>query len=580
MTDSDPAEQEFLGTSAAESADDSPTDGRYAAIFAALDQAVIVVDADGRVELANPVAVSMLGLGEDAVPGALVRDLALDFSGADESPIDECLRGGVAVEGRMATMIAPAGRRWLSCSCRPLDDGADGVMVSIVDITDSHQEASRLEWEATRLDWEATHDFLTGLLNRAGIVRAIETFSGRLTSPGDSVVVHYLDLDSFKIINDSLGHTVGDEVLKEVGRRLQRTLGDDAAIGRIGGDEFVVVRLVDNDPAARLDGEVSRIHRTVNDPIEVDDHSVRVSVSIGIAVVRAGTDHPSATDLLRDAHIALFQARTTSRGRRYVRFRPEYRLDLQRRQRIEHELRETLTAEPRQLYFDYHPIIDINNGHRAVGLEALVRWRHPELGLVSPSEFLSIADRSELIELLGGHVLDTTVREFTGHEGTAGLSLSLNFSRRELANPHFLPQLEMTLGENDLPPGRLCIEITERVLAADDNAGVLATLAAVRAMGCQVAIDDFGTGASTLSEFYRLPISIIKTAKAFVDALDDGDRAEMMLSGIVATSHAMGVQVIAEGVETSRQAAAIERVGCDFAQGYFYAYPQRLANIG
>ncbi|WP_187585171.1 bifunctional diguanylate cyclase/phosphodiesterase [Gordonia sp. OPL2] len=553
---------------------------RMRAIFDSLERAVIVVGRDGAVELVNPSAIALLDLADDAVAGLRLTDLALDFSSPEESPIEVCLRTGVATDDHMATIVAPAGRRWISCSCRAIGDGDDrAVVVSMDDITDRHRETSRLEWEANQYEWEAYHDQLTGLLSRAGIIRAIETYSDRLEAPEDCVVVHYLDLDDFKLVNDALGHMIGDEILTEIGNRLREAMGEDSAIGRLGGDEYVIVQLVHKDHATRVDDLVSHIHETVGVPIELATHSERISVSVGVAVARFGDVRPTPTDLLRDADIALYQAKTISRGRPYVRFRPQHRLDLQRRQRIERELRETIDSDPAQVYFDYQPIVDVKRGHQPVALEALMRWRHPELGLISPSEFLAVADRSDLIELLGAHVLDQAVREFIRHDGTAELTLCLNFSRRELADRHFMARLEMTLAETGLAPGRLCIEITERVLAAGDHDGVVATLAAVRALGCQVAIDDFGTGASTLSEFYRLPISIIKTDKSFVDALDDGDRAEIMLSGIVATAHATGVQVVAEGVETSRQAAAIERVGCDFAQGYFYAFPQRLANI-
>ncbi|MDY6810375.1 MAG: EAL domain-containing protein, partial [Actinomycetota bacterium] len=266
-------------------------------------------------------------------------------------------------------------------------------------------------------------------------------------------------------------------------------------------------------------------------------------------------------------------------------FRPQYRSDRLRLQRIEYELRNSVMSDPGQLYYDYHPIVAVGRGHDRVALEALMRWRHPELGQVSPGEFITVARRSDLIEQLGAHLVDTTMREFVDNESTTdGLVLSLNFTRRELGDRHFVPRLQLALGDAGLEPGRLCVEISERDLAAGDNKGMKATMTSIRDLGCEIAIDDFGTGGMGLSHLYQLPITAVKTAKAFVDdmedgAADDADRAEQMLTGIVAAAHALGVKVVAEGVETSRQAAAVERAGCDFAQGFFYSFPQRLVDL-
>ena len=554
-------------------------------VVASMAQPVIVIGADGCVEIANAAARSVLDLGSD-ITRARIDDVGLDFAATEMSPILRCVQDGEPFDDHIATIIAPQGRRWLSCSGRQIaHDGALAAVVTFTDITERHQETARLEWDVSRFEWRAFHDDLTDLLNRAGTLAAIGDHLATRSAPQDCVGVYYVDLDGFRVINDSLGRTVGDDILTAVGGRLRDALGTDAAIGRLGGDEFVVVELIRDDLSARLENQVSRIRELVDQPIALDGRTERITASVGVAVARHLVDDPAPVDMLRDAEIALQEARTNSAGRPYTSFRPQYRSDRLRRQRIEYELRNSVNSDPGQLYFDYHPVVDVGRGHGRVALEALMRWRHPELGQVSPGEFIAIARHTDLIEQLGAHLVDTTMREFVVNERTTdGLTLCLNFTRRELADRHFVPRLQLALGDAGLDPGRLCVEVSERDLAAGDRTGIRATMTSIRDLGCQLAIDDFGTGGMCLSDLYQMPITTIKTAKAFVDDMEDGaadeaDRAEQMLTGIASAAHALGITVIAEGVETSRQAAAIVRAGCDFAQGFFYAFPQRLVDI-
>ncbi|UVF80801.1 sensor domain-containing protein [Gordonia mangrovi] len=536
--------------------------------------------------MANPAALHVLNLRSASVPGIPLEDVGIDFAATESSPIAVCARTGEAFDDQVATIVASQGRRWLSCNGRPIaDDGAAAVVVTITDITERHRETARLEWDANRFEWQAFHDDLTDLLNRAGTLTAIGEHLQKLSAPEDCVAVHYVDLDGFGMINDGLGRAVGDDILTTIGGRLRDALGHTAAVGRLGGDDFVVVELIRDDLRDRLDHQAARIRDAIDQPIALDGRTERVSASIGVAVARHGADHPAPLDLLRDAEIALYEARTNTTVRPYAWFRPHYRSDRLRRQRIEYELRNSVKSDPGQLYFDYHPVVDVGRGHERVALEALMRWRHPKLGQVSPGEFITIARRSDLIEQLGAHLVDTTMREFVDNQATTdGLVLSLNFTRRELADRHFVPRLQLALGDSGLVPSRLCVEISERDLAAGDAKGIKATMTSIRDLGCEIAVDDFGTGGMGLSDLYQMPITTVKTAKAFVDEMEDGaadeaDRAELMVTGIASAAHALGITVVAEGVETSRQAAAIERAGCDFAQGFFYAFPQRLVDI-
>ncbi|MCP2162856.1 sensor domain-containing protein [Williamsia serinedens] len=545
---------------------------RLGTIVTSLHQAVVVVEEDGRIALANPAALTILGLTAAQVPGAALDSVHLDFPDDATSPIVSCLRTGRPVVDRLASLTTDAGRRWLSCSVRAIDDDVDvqAALVSIVDITDRHERTSQLAWEAN-------HDFLTGLLNRGGVLRRLAVQLDALSEPDDRVAVFYLDLDNFKLVNDSLGHAAGDEVLQEIARRLDGITPAGSSIGRIGGDEFVIVSPLSSDYADTIERQSRRVHDAVSGPISLGSRSERLTISIGVVVAALG-DSRSPTDLLRDADIALYQAKMESSSQTpYVRFRVAHREDLQRRQRIEQNLRSAMLADATGLRLDYQPLVTTTD-HRLVAVEALLRWDHPDLGRISPAEFIPIAEMTDLIGLVGDFVVRTATREFTEQSWTGDITLCVNVSRRELTDRSLLSRLNRALVATGLAAERLCVEITESAIGVNDSRAT-STVAAVRELGIQVAIDDFGTGASSLNQLYRLPISILKTAKPFVDALDESVEAQAILSSIVAMAHATGMRVVAEGVETSSQAVKVAGVGCDFAQGYYYATPRSLADI-
>ncbi|MDY6808874.1 MAG: sensor domain-containing diguanylate cyclase, partial [Actinomycetota bacterium] len=286
---------------------------RAVTVLALMPHPVILVGADMRVEMANPAALDALNLHSDAVPGVRLADVGIDFADTDASPITVCVQTGEAFDDHVATVVAPQGRRWLSCSGRPIiHDGAAAAVVTITDITERHQETAQLEWDASRFEWQAFHDDVTDLLNRAGILAAIGDHLQELSTPTDSVAVHYIDLDGFGVINDSLGRVAGDDILAMVGGRLRDALGPTAAIGRLGCDEFVVVELINDDLRVRLDQQVARIRDAIDRPLALHGRTERVSASIGVAVARHGADPPAPLELLRDAEIALHEAQTNA----------------------------------------------------------------------------------------------------------------------------------------------------------------------------------------------------------------------------------------------------------------------------
>ncbi|MFW0795360.1 EAL domain-containing protein [Gordonia sp. CPCC 205515] len=542
---------------------------RLGKVLSSLHQAVLVVGGAGVIELANPAAITLLG--HEAVPGAAVHTVPMTFADHRNSPIQTCLTTGREIRDITATVTTPSGPRWLSCSCRPidLDDSTPSALVSFTDVTDRHEAA-------TRLAWDASHDYLTGLLNRAGLITALDTMLAALHS--DAVfAVFYIDLDGFSLVNNSLGHATGDQVLRTVGQRLHRAQPAGSVAGRLGGDEFVLGVLL---PPGDVDTTVHRIAHSLREamvgPVWINGRTEplrSVDMSVGIATATdSGSSSYTAEELLRNADIALYQAKGSPTVS--VMFEPRHLLERQRRQQIEEALRRVLDGEHDPLQLHYQPIVDSATG-QLVGLEALARWSHPDLGVVSPGEFIPIAEESSLIDDVDTFVFRTATTHIATHPELASTLLCINVSRRTLHDGKFLTRIGEDLA---IEPARVCLEITESAVIPRDDTFQDA-LQKVRAAGFHVALDDFGTGTASLSELSRMPATFVKVAGAFIEALDTTTAAHDILSAIVSMVHAAGMRVIAEGVETTNQATAVGAAGCDYAQGFHYGRPQPLRDI-
>lgn len=540
---------------------------RLGKVLSSLHQAVLVVSGDGVIELANPAAVTLLG--QNAVPGAAVSSLPMGFADHRSSPIEVCLATGAEILDTTATVTTPTGPRWLSCSCRPIDvdDDTMSALVSFTDVTERHEAA-------TRLAWDASHDYLTGLLNRAGLITALDSMLAAQHS--DAVfAVFYIDLDGFSLVNNSLGHATGDEVLRTVGKRLQQAQPAGSVAGRLGGDEFVLGVLLSPGDV------VATVHKTAHDlrdamvgPVWINGRTEplrSVAMSVGIATATSASTY-TAEELLRDADIALYQAKGSPTLS--VVFEPRHLLERRRRQQIEEALRRLLDGVHDPLQLDYQPIVDSATGD-FVGLEALARWSHPELGVVWPDEFISIAEESSLIDEVDTFVFRAATTNVAAHPELTSMLLCINVSRRTLHDGKFLTRI----GESRaVEPARVCLEITESAVIPRDDT-FQGALQRVRAGGFHVALDDFGTGTASLSELSRMPATFVKIAGVFIEALGTTTAAHEILSAIVSMVHAAGMRVIAEGVETANQATAVAAAGCDFAQGFYYGRPQPLSDI-
>ncbi len=468
---------------------------------------------------------------------------------------------------RLRSTVTCAARRKRSSASSasgvPASDGCSAAAPSRVTRSGSRR-ASRSE--ESRLVWEATHDHLTGLANRALFLDRLEhAIALNKRQHVYDYAVLFFDLDRFKVVNDSLGHAAGDELLGEMARRVSSCIRPTDLVARLGGDEFTVLleHVGGLSEATRV---AERIFAEVRKPFSVAGQEVYTSASIGIAVSTTGYAH--AEDVIRDADTAMYRAKANGRGRAEV-FDTRMHHEAVERMRLEMDLRRAVDRE--ELYVEYQPIVEIPS-RRLHGFEALLRWRHPVRGVVPPSTFIPLAEETGLILPLGTYVLHGVCRQLREWDaaGAPPLSVSVNVSVRQLADPDLVDRVAEIVRAERVDPSRLRLEITESALMAD-AAGAQETFARIRALGIELCIDDFGTGYSSLSYLVNLPIGAMKIDRAFISTMDrDG---EEMVRMIVSLAHNLKLKVIAEGVETSEQFRRLEALSCDYAQGYLFARP-------
>ena len=422
------------------------------------------------------------------------------------------------------------------------------------------------------------HDALTGLPNRTQFTYrlAYALASGR-GAPG-SVAVLVLDLDRFKAVNDALGHEVGDELLVAVSGRLRAAGGpasEPALVARLGGDEFLGLFHGDDAEAMALD-YAGRALGALAAPLAVAGKEIYAGASIGIASTATGTTEP--TPLLSNADAAMYQAKRRG-GNRVEVFGEDLRVRVLDRMDTEHALHRAL--ERSELELHYQPVVRVVDG-RPVGCEALLRWDHPEQGLVPPTRFIPVAEESGLIIPIGTWVLEEGCRQVAHWEqiGFAGpgASVEVNLSARQVDHPDLVPSVERALRDSGLAPERVVLEITESTLMHDARTA-LGVLRRLKDLGVSLAIDDFGTGYSSLGYLRRFPLDVLKIDKSFVDGLGSDPGGIEIVAAVVGLAHALGLQVVAEGVETHRQLAALQELGCDYAQGYLFSPPVPAADL-
>ncbi|MGA2319994.1 MAG: EAL domain-containing protein [Solirubrobacteraceae bacterium] len=435
------------------------------------------------------------------------------------------------------------------------------------------EKTRELSEKNRELSHQALHDTLTGLPNRALVLDRAEQLLARVArQPGTVAGALFIDIDGFKHVNDNLGHAAGDRLLRTVAERLRGAVRGQDTVGRLGGDEFVVLGELTVDEVT-LDLLADRLTEVLREPVEVDHgrKTISVTASIGVAVGQYAT--PDA--LLRDADLALYSAKAAGRDR-YALFDASMYTGVEGRPELEVDL--SVAVHDGQFFLLYQPIFDLPS-RELVGVEALIRWRHPQRGVMLPDKFIPLAEESGLILAIGRWVLDEACRQAAvwAAEGRR-IGVSVNVSAYQLGRRGFVEDVRRALAESGIEPSLLTLEITETTLVRDVPAAC-EHLEAIRALGVRIAIDDFGTGYASLSHLQRLPVDILKIDKSFVAALNNGGwsrellQASELLQAILGVGQALSLAVIAEGIEEQSQMAALVAMGCEMGQGFLLGKP-------
>ena len=436
----------------------------------------------------------------------------------------------------------------------------------------SFRDVTQQVYLQKKLEYQATHDNLTNLPNRLLLIDRVKQAIKDSERKKQSFAVLFFDLDRFKLVNDSLGHSAGDELLNKVASRVEQEIRGADTFARLGGDEFVLIMpdIIDEHLVVEI---VTRLLETINEPFQIHGKTLRVTTSIGISIYPKDGINPE--DLLRNADIAMYIAKRE--GRNKFQFYEE-RLNEESLIRLEKEIELRRALDNNEFVLHYQPQIDTNTGQLS-GVEALVRWQHPVLGLISPIEFLPIAEDSELIIEIGKWILDTACRQNKAWQdsGMPPIKVAVNASNRQLNDGGFIAILDKVLAESGLETKYLEIEITED--AVNNNKKVIQVIKEISKRGIRVAFDDFGTGNSSLHYLRTVPIDQLKIDKSFVDNINNNKNDEVIIRAILSMAADLDLDVVAEGVETNEQLNFLHKNNCHEIQGYYFSKPLTVNEV-
>jgi diguanylate cyclase (GGDEF)-like protein len=529
-----------------------------------MSQGLCMFDAEGHVMLANERYSALMGL--DAGPhdgkslvSILERQKAVGhWSGDAIQYVGDLMRDIKA--GRTVTRVIARVNRAIRVVHQPMKNG--GWVATFEDIT---------EWEEAQqqIFHMARHDALTNLPNRALFRERLER-ALHAAKRGDLLAVLCLDLDHFKEINDSLGHPVGDALLKEVARRLSSSMSEQDTVARLGGDEFAIVLFRHGSDAAAASALAGRLVEEIAAPYDVGGHHLVIGVSIGVSLAPEDGNNPD--QLLKNADLALYRAKADGRGT-YRFFEAGMDARAQARRLLELDLRMAVRRDEFEVH--YQPIVDVSR-ERTVSFEALVRWRHPQRGPIAPLNFIPLAEETGLIVQLGETVLRKACKEAAGWSDEIGVAV--NLSPVQFKNPNLVSSVKSALEDSGLAPCRLELEITESVLLQNSEA-TLATLHELRSHGVRISLDDFGTGYSSLSYLRSFPFDKIKIDRSFVQDLASRDDSMAIVRAVTGLGRSLGIVTTAEGVETAEQFELLRQEGCTQVQGYLFSKPRPAGDV-